>query len=153
MKIRVANFMLFLFSVYLFSSCEQEDEIVENLTYKVLGKWSLDNKKINGSDIALSKCEKDETYEFKSSIHLTTISYSGDLCDNVTSANWVYDITDNIFSYSNQTAGHNGSELTRRYNVLNLTEDNMQLELIFEVDGIGDEGDVVDKVVTTWVKK
>ncbi len=40
-----------------------------------------------------------------------------------------------------------------RYNVLNLIKDNMQLALIFEVDGIGDDGDVVDKVVTTWVKK
>lgn len=35
----------------------------------------------------------------------------------------------------------------------NLIKDNMQLALIFEVDGIGDDGDVVDKVVTTWVKK
>jgi len=152
MRIRAASYMLFLFSVTLLTACEKEDENIDTSTTKILGKWNLDKKSINGAEMVLTECEKKETYDFKSSFQLSTISYTGDLCDIVTSSNWVYDITNNRFSYSNQTAGHNGGELTRRYNLINLTDDNMQLELISEVDGIGEEGDVKDKIVTTWVK-
>lgn len=152
MKIRLVTLILFLSSSSLFVSCDKEDENIDTSTTKILGKWNLDKKSINGAEIVLTECEKKETYDFKSSFQLSTISYTGDLCDTVTSSNWVYDITNNRFSYSNQTAGHNGSELTRRYNLVSLTDDNMQLELISEVDGIGEEGDVKDKIVTTWVK-
>lgn len=152
MKIRTISYMLFLSSFSLFTACDKEDENIDTSTTKILGKWNLVKKSINGSEIVLSECDIKEIYDFKSSVHLTTVSYTGDLCDIVTSSNWVYDLTNNRLSYSNQNAGQNGGELTRRFNVVNLTDDNMQLELISEVGGIGEDGNVEDKIVTTWVK-
>ena len=153
MKIRMVSCMLFLSTVTLLTACDKEDENIDTSTTKILGKWNLDKKSINGSEIVLSECEKKETYEFKSSYQLSTTSYAGDLCDTVKSINWLYDITNNRLSYSNQTAGNNGGELTRRYNIVNLTDVSMQLELISEVGGSGEDGDVEDKIITTWVKK
>lgn len=142
--------VIFAFSCFL--SCDNEDETIDTATIKIIGTWKLEKKSINDSEVTLSECDKKETYIFDSSIHLTTNTYSGDLCDSISTSNWVYDITNNILSYSNQTAGHNGSEFTRRFHVIDLSDDTMELELFYEVDGIGEEGDLQDKTRTIWVK-
>src|SRR5690554_796288 len=135
-----------------FSSCDKEDETIDPATIKIVGEWKLEKKSINDSEVTLSECDKKKTYMFDSSIHLTTNTYSGDLCDSISTSNWVYDITNNILSYSNQTAGHNGSEFTRRFHVIDLSDDAMELELFYEVDGIGEEGNLRDKIRTIWEK-
>jgi len=141
-----------MLAFYGLSSCDTENETIDPATIKIVGEWKLEKKNINGSEVTLSECDKKETYMFDSSIHLTTNTFSGDLCDSISTANWVYDITNNILSYSNQTAGHNGSEFTRRFHVLDLSDDTMELELFYEVNGIGEEGNIKDKIRTIWVK-
>lgn len=141
-----------MLAFYGLLSCDTENETIDPATIKITGTWKLEKKSINNSEVTLSECDKKETYMFDSSIHLTTNTYSGDLCDSISTANWVYDITNNILSYSNQTAGHNGSEFTRRFHVIDLSDNTMELELFYEVDGIGEEGNIQDKIRTTWVK-
>jgi hypothetical protein len=152
MKIRTVSYLLLLSSVTLLSACDKEDENIDTSTTKLVGKWNLDKKSINGSEMELSECDKKENYEFRSNSQLITIKYSGELCDVMQSSNWNFYQSGNTLTYSNQTAGHNGSELTRKYNIVSLTDNFLQLELTYEIDGIGEEGDVADKVVTTWVK-
>ena len=141
-----------MLAFYGLLSCDTENETIDPATIKITGTWKLEKKSINNSEVTLSECDKKETYMFDSSIHLTTNTYSGDLCDSISTANWVYDITNNILSYSNQTAGHNGSEFTRRFHVIDLSDNTMELELFYEVDGIGEEKDLQDKIRTIWVK-
>src|SRR5690606_11619236 len=141
-----------MLAFYGLLSCDTENETIDPATIKITGTWKLEKKSINNSEVTLSECDKKETYMFDSSIHLTTNTYSGDLCDSISTSNWVYDITNNILSYSNQTAGHNGSEFTRRFHVIDLSNDTMELELFDEVDGIGEEGNIQDKIRTIWVK-
>jgi len=137
---------------FIFLSCKSDDETKNVIADKIIEEWTYSKSVFNGTNEDLSNCDKKQTWNFRPNNTLLMTFYVEPDCEYIVTSTLQYSVENNIITYSNPTGGHNGGEFTRKFRINSITDDKMELDLIYEVDGIGEEGNLNDRWVTTWVK-
>ena len=137
--------------VFMITSCGSDDNDNAQADHLV-GKWTLSQSIFNGEQEPLTECDKKETFDFSNDNRLIITTYSGANCSTPDATILDYTYENNIVTYTNPTGGYDGGEFTRKYKVNRLTGSNLELELFYEIDGFGEEGELSDKWVTVWIK-
>ena len=144
--------LLFVVFIFTFSACSSDDESSKINTEQLFGKWTLNQSIYNGQQETLSDCDKKQTFDFSNDNRLIITTYSGNNCNTPDATVLNYTFSNNVITYTNPTGGFTGGEFTRKYRVNKLTNNNLEIELFYEIDGTGEEGELSDKWITVWVK-
>ena len=141
-----------LFIALILNSCNSDDAAKDAYVDKVIGEWTYSKSMYNGVEEELSNCDKMQTWNFRSNNTLLMTFYVEPDCAYIVTSTLQYSVENDIITYSNQTGGGNGGEFTRKYKIISITDNKMELDLIYEIDGIGEEGTLTNRLITTWVK-
>ena len=154
------NSRLLFFIPFLIISCSSDDDSNDsNINTEIYGKWKISESIYGGETETLDECGLLETFEFFENNKLDIKEYdqigSNANCTEV-GLNILldYSVDGNILTYTNPTGGFNGGEFTRKLTILELTEQTLQLELYYEIDGFEEDGDLPnDEIwISSWAK-
>lgn len=147
-------FLTLSISALLLFSCSNNDNSNDsNTSGKIYGKWKISSSIYNGQTENLNACELLETLEFfennKLDINEYDIIGNSTYCTLVGSNNLInYTKTNEVLTWTNPTGGYSGGEFTLKFYIRELTEQKLKLELFYELDGFGADGNIPNDEIT-----
>jgi len=139
-----------LFGLALLAACSGDDSKTVN-DGDILGTWRLNQEFVAGNEIDLNSCETQTTYTFGTSTVFIDESYQDNGgCDSDTST-ISYSTSGSELTITNPNGGFTGGEFTVKYQVLSLTDSQLKLKEIYEVDGFEDDGSIPESQRTTRI--
>ncbi|WP_019039706.1 lipocalin family protein [Psychroflexus tropicus] len=158
-KIKI-NCTLLLAIVLIIVSCSTDDDSNNsNITAEIYGKWKILESNYGGERETLDECSLLETLQFFENNELEIKEY--EQTGNTTSCSEVgpdvfldFSIENNVLTYTNPTGGFNGGIFTRKFNIIELTEQTLKLELYYERDGFEEDGNLPNNEIwlSTWTR-
>ena len=149
------TYKLFAIIPLIFMSCSSDDETYDSqISAEIYGTWNISSSIYAGEAESLDECDLLETFEFFENDKLDIREYY--MIGNNTECTLVggntlldYTVENNILSYTNPTGGYNGGEFTKKFYIRELNDQILKLELYYEIDGFGEEGNVsIDEI---WI--
>ena len=153
------NYKMLLIIPFLGISCSSDDSNDSNISAEIFGKWKISSSIYGGNTENLDQCELLETFEFFENNKLDIKEY--DQIGNNTNCTEVggntlldYSVVNNVLTYTNPTGGYSGGEFTMKFYIRELSNQNLKLELFYEIDGYGQEGNVPANEIwiSNWTK-
>ena len=144
----------------LFFSCSNNDDTNDSkINGEIYGKWKISSSIYNGQTENLDACELLETLEFFENNKLDIDEYdivgNNTDCTPVGSSDLInYSKSNDILTWTNPAGGFSGGEFTLKFYIRELTEQKLKLELFYELDGFGNDGNVPNDeiVITSYTK-
>jgi hypothetical protein len=154
------TYKLFVIIPLILMSCSSDDDINDSqISAEIYGTWNISSSIYAGETESLDECELLETFEFFENDKLDIREY--DMIGNNTECTLVggntlldYSVENNILTYTNPTGGYNGGEFTKKFHIRVLNDQSLKLELFYEIDGFGEEGNISnDEIwISNWTR-
>lgn len=148
----ILSIIIFLFLIF---ACSSNDESTDN-SISITGKWQIISYEDNAT--ALTGCDALGQREFKTGGNLTETYFSGNDCQTTSiNSSWNYTISDGKLFTTEPNGGNNANQdYIINYNIIQLSETNLKLELYFIDEGVdgftAEDIPVNERSIETWEK-